>query len=591
MPVVPRLEPANISGPRVSPSGVPSARRSADAPIEAFGGGNAPVQAAQKELTDAAVDFANQEREKANQLVVLDADNKLDAVETELMYGKDGIVNTRGKDVFELPDRIMEKRRKALGDIEKGLFNDDQRLSFRRRESSRWQSLNGNMHQHMAVEGRKYDDAITDSAITNAQNRANPDDTDSISNSISDQTATIIDHAKRNGLLSDKSGQGYSAYVQDKIGASISKTHVSVINQLLARGDDLNASGYFNGLPTGTLTKDDEIKVKQALEEGSVRGTAQRESGKIFDEGGTVSDMLAKAEKLKDPKAVTATKQEIRQRITDRDASIKQSQEDLYNALAPQVMKAPPGVDIRTLIAPDKWVALGRDKQEAILKINQDPVNDDSLYLEFRDIPLAEISKLSRADFQTKYWAHFDKAHRARAIELWDAAKEAATKSALDPQLTATVTFKDQVDNALRTSGFIPADKETSKFSKNEAKLYAQFEQSAAEALEHFERTDLGGKRKASKDEIRKIIDDLVMKKVKIDGWGSDIQKPAAAVLRDEVGKAYVPIKEIPRGDQATLRKQIREFSTDVSTDKIERAYAAYLRNDIATYNAIVREK
>jgi hypothetical protein len=93
MPTVPRYEQ------RVGQAALPNARVSTNAPIEAFGGGQGLQQVAQ--AAQETLEIVRKEREKADQLAVLEADTKAARLKTSLFFDpKTGAMTRKGKDAF-----------------------------------------------------------------------------------------------------------------------------------------------------------------------------------------------------------------------------------------------------------------------------------------------------------------------------------------------------------------------------------------------------------------------------------------------------------------------------------------------------------
>jgi hypothetical protein len=162
---------------------------------------------------------------------------------------------------------------------------------------------------------------------------------------------------------------------------------------------------------------------------------------------------------------------------------------------------------------------------------------------------------------------------------------------ASDPKLSSTISFQDRVENTLRAQKIIPANKAKSKLSKEEATTAIRFETEAAKQIEEFELNDLGGKRKATGQETQKIIDDLTIKKVFIEKWGRDPEKPIGALTPEERQTAYVPAASIPQDARQKIVSKMQALGVRASDQQIGRAYAAYQMGDRALFNSIVSGK
>ncbi len=567
MPTVPRYGDS-----KVNEAPIPGARTPTDAPAAAFGTSQRPAAAAQSML-DTVGKFVDEQTRQANQLQVLDADRQLSALETNIQYDpKGGIINRKGKDAFGLPDEVRGTWDKGVSEIEKGLKNDVQKAAFRGMTVQRWGDLDKNVQRHVSSEMRSYDDQVTTSYIENEQNAAalNYMNTERIAMSIERQKASLIDHAQRNGLPGE--------WVKQRVLETESKTHSEVVARMLANDQDVTAKAYYDANREG-VTGTDATRLEKALEEGGLRGESQRRVDAIMGKGLTRTEALAEVQKIEDPKLRDATEDRVSRAFEQRRAAERQDQENLYDQAANLLDSGPRGAPARSVIPPADWAALSLEQKNALQKRAEDPVNSDKTWLDFLSLSPQEIGALSRAQFETKYWANFDKEHRGRAETLWNAATSG--KGLKDPQLAATLTFNDRVENTLRTTGLIDPNEKKSKFSEGEATLYAKFETAAAREVQDYEVNTLGGKRKATGEEMQKIIEGLAIKRVFIDKpWARDPEKPAGLVAPDDRGRAYVPIDQIPAGAMLSLKTEAQRLRVKPGSEAFERAYGAILTGE-----------
>lgn len=579
MPTVPRL-----ATQQVQEQGANIRRTNIQGPQFKNDGGRSLAQVGQaaQQVLSTAIQIEDEARKKGNQLAVLEADQKLSSLETGLLYDRDsGAMNKKGKDAFGLPDQVFESYDKGSDEILNGLANEDQKDAFRRMIISRRGDIDKQLQRHISREGQKYDSEVTDSYIANERNAAlqNFHDTNRVDLAVARQKSAILDHADRNGLPDE--------WVKLKTQEVQSKTHSGVINRIVDGGEDLQAKAYYEKYKD-QLTGEDQQRVEKVLEAGLLRGESQRQSDQIWQTASEdLGTALDKAEKIRDPKLRDETVRRLRQKQANKDAAMK-AREDNNFMTASEYVKDAPGVDPRDAMPPSKWEALTLQQQSALRKYNANPTNNSKVWLDFLDKNPAELANMSRAEFEQKFWVNFDSSHRTRAENMWKEASEGID----NPKLTNTLTFKDRVDNTLRGAKFVDPSKSKGKFSDKEAEIYNGFEQAAAQAVEQFERTELAGKRKATGQEVQKILDDMVVKKVFVDkNWlWSDPVKPAALITEDDKGSAYVPIKQVPQKDRNAIENLMTSKGRRVNKDKVERAYAAFLIGDRKLFDAIIGE-
>ena len=112
MPTVPlvrerTVDTQPVSGPRVSSS----------APLSAFGGGDAleSTNQATQGFTNNMMKLALEQKQKADQVVVLDGDNQMANAENFILRDPEkGALNKRGKDAFGVPDMVNEQWNKSV---------------------------------------------------------------------------------------------------------------------------------------------------------------------------------------------------------------------------------------------------------------------------------------------------------------------------------------------------------------------------------------------------------------------------------------------------------------------------------------------
>ena len=84
----------------------------------------------------------------------------------------------------------------------------------------------------------------------------------------------------------------------------------------------------------------------------------------------------------------------------------------------------------RNIVPPSDWVDFSIEQRNAIeSRSKPDVVNNDKAWINFISLKPEDIAQMSRAEFETKYWAKLDDSHRGRAETLWMAAKESAGAS------------------------------------------------------------------------------------------------------------------------------------------------------------------
>lgn len=563
MPTVPTIQTRQIQeqGLNIRRSNI----RTSD---ETFGGGQSAenVSRAAQGLIQNAIAIEDKARREANDIAVYEADKQASDLETRLLYDREnGAMNKKGKDALGLPDSVLPEFDKNIEQIVEGLANDEQRDLFKRLVLSRRSGINKQISRHIAREGQKYDSAVTDSYIANERNAAleNFHDEERINIAINRQRAAILDHADRNGLPAE--------WKKLKLGEIQSKTHSGVISRIIDGGDDIKAKNYYEKYKD-QIDGNDRVKLTKLLEAGSLRGESQRRSDSIWSGSGEdLGKSLARAERIRDPKLRDETVRRIRQKESDKQSSIRAAENANFTKASEYIKNNPGIADVRDAMPVSQWESLTLQQQNALRKYNSNPSNNNKIWLDFLDKSPSQIANMSRSEFEQNYWINFDGAHRTRAEKIWKEAQSGGDKL----NLTKTLTFNKRVQSTLNRSGF-----SLDKKDKGDAQVLARFEQEASERIEDFEVNELGGKRKATGQEIQKVLDDMLIRKVYVDGWFSDSEVPAVLINEDDKGDAFVPYNDVPVAERNAIENIIRSKGGRPTRDKVERAWAARLMGD-----------
>jgi hypothetical protein len=320
-------------GPKIDPSALPGARKSAAETFDSEGGGLALAQAGKDEAiaglgaqaarigTAAAGQMIQRARDEADQTALLDASNQLSAAENKLLYDPDtGALTVKGKAAMGLPESVGGEFDSTASTIAAGLTTRRQQEAFARLRSERTQNLDLTLRRHVAGEMQSYADGEAQGAVTNATNAAlaNAQDPARVGLELSNATTAAEQSARIRGL-----GPEETKHVTDAVRSNI---HVGVIENLLTADKAKAAQVYFEE------TKDQIsgaalAHVQAALEEGTLRGAAQQQADTIVADGGTVTEQLAKARQIDDPKLRDAVQERIEHQASIDQAAKRQADE------------------------------------------------------------------------------------------------------------------------------------------------------------------------------------------------------------------------------------------------------------------------
>ncbi len=524
MPEIP-----GYGGPRVEERALPAARISTDAPLEAFGGGAAVdgISRATRGVAEIVSEIGIKEREKANQLAVLDADRRGSELETNVLYApvtksdgtpnpKPGALNVSGKAAFALPDTVMQEFDKESAKIEDGLSNAAQKNAFRRLSQTRRGEIDRQLQRHVSQQIKKFDDDTVEAYLNNERDAAafNFGDPERISLAIQLQRGAIADYAGRQGLPAD--------WVKAKGRDAESKTHLGVIDRMIATENYDGARAYYDANHEGVAGLD------AAGVERAIKATEHARQGDLFLQATNIVD--------------------------------KQ-----------------PGVKPREIIP--QWERLSLEQRRALESRSEEVDNDDQKWLALREMSAEQLAAIDPVKFNTEYYPRFDKAHRERALDYWAAARDGKRAGA---EFKSIRSDHEMVLDALRTVKLIAT---SGPVKDEEATSARAFEDNVDDAFKVYFHQN--GKN-PNDEQKQKIIHGLLLKKVSVDrNWFSaDPPEPVAALSAEDLQKAYVPIDQIPASDrqalvqlarsQGRVRPEVNDERAAVLLKKrIERAYAA----------------
>lgn len=528
------------------------------------------------------------QKQKSDQVAALSADNELAELETRLLYdSKNGALNMKGRNAFDIPDRVDEEWRKGTSEIESKLSSPDQRRAFANARDRRQASIHAAVQKHVSNQIDAYDLSETESFLVNERSAAlaNYGDAARVEEGVDRQHYALSDLARRQGTAPET----LKRWQQD----AASKTYAGVLDRMLTNDEDLAAEAYY-GQVKEYIAGEDRAKIEKALEEGSLRGNSQRSADAIMTKFGEDRQAATDAVKdIKDSKLRDAVEQRVSRAFQEKKQIEQEQQEDMY-LRATNMLDASPMAKARDVIPAPLWSQLSLSMRNALENRSQDINNDDQKWLTFLEMSPQAVADLNKAQFESQFWAHLDKSHRTRAEALWNGARDAMANKDAQPnlRLANTINFKDRLFNTMGRAGVVPPNKTLSKFSKNEASTYAAMEQQAAKEIEQFELTALGGKREATGEEMQKIIDGVVLNRVFIDRpHAGDYEKLGWKTSNDELGRAYVPIDAIPPEDRVQLRNALTARGMNITERKLERLFAAVVMKNRGLYESILGEK
>lgn len=255
------------------------------------------------------------ERDRADEVALLKAQNQLDAFELSLHDPQSGAFNLKGEAAFELPEKVGQQWRTLTGEIEQGLATNRQRLGFERMKQQRGHNVALNIRRHVSGELREFEARELKGTLENAVSLA-------AANSLNPKRVRqeLLRGETAINAVATRMGLGPEAKTQ-QLEAFRSSAHIGVINNLLANEQDKAAQIYFKETK-GQIAGDRQDELLKAIELGGRKRESQRLADDILKAGGTLKEQRDKAKSIDDPdtRDLVTSRLEHEAAVTEREA-------------------------------------------------------------------------------------------------------------------------------------------------------------------------------------------------------------------------------------------------------------------------------
>lgn len=259
-------------------------------------------------------------------------------------------------------------------------------------------------------------------------------------------------------------------------------------------------------------------------------------------------------------KAALAQADEMQKRAS---AAMKEAQEKVLSDVYHALYESGGRMD---LVPPEVRMAIPGDKLPGVEAFadrmrNREATHDPKAWATILSLPKAELAKLTPLDFYERFAPVLDAAHMEKGYALL---KDAHGEAGSDAKHLEIISTSERVKRAAIEAKIIGA-----KPSEAQLTRLAQFEGEIDRRVRVFEAQDLGGKRKASSEELQRILDGVTKDVVYTPGFFSDNTALRFDLPLGEQGDAYVKvgdtavrISEIPGEARARIVRdlQLRRF-------------------------------
>lgn len=245
-----------------------------DEPLTAFGGGAADKTPDLTGLQRAAVYLYQQQRQRALQVRVNDADNQATALRDRILYGtadhpEQGVLNRHGKDVFAAPDDALKQWQSGIAEITNSLSDADQKNAFAARAIAHGHELQTQILAHVSHEHEKFDtdttNALVDSRVSDAVQAYDRPNVSELN--LQKAVAAIRDYGKAYGKSDDE--------INDRVSKALSHGRLNVLREYYVNDRDLAGQQYLADHRKDFVGAD-LLEADQLARTGSSRGDAMR---------------------------------------------------------------------------------------------------------------------------------------------------------------------------------------------------------------------------------------------------------------------------------------------------------------------------
>lgn len=227
-------------------------------------------------------------------------------------------------------------------------------------------------------------------------------------------------------------------------------------------------------------------------------------------------------------------------------------------ALAPGMRAAIPGEKLDSVLSFARTLAKGDTVK-----------NNPEAWAGILSLPREALAKMTPVDFYRQFRPVLDDAHLEKGYALLAEAQNSPNEKHLE-----IITTDQRMKQAAIGAGILPAE---GKANENEVKQFAQFQQIVDQRVRQFERNDLQGKRKATSEELQRVIDSVLMDKAFVPRalW-FDRERPVALLESDQQSRAYVTVAgeevtlaAIPQTQRALIASKLQARGLPVSEQAI----------------------
>lgn len=481
---------------------------------------------------------------------------------------------------------FLERHAKRLDEIAKGLGDDQQRAAFANWRAGHEVSFDGALSNRAYAEmERSYDlnDEVARGEMTRSiRINADPVNGEEGLAQIGERLASL---EVINGITAKRKGLN-AEQLAALNRADRAEAHAVVINSWNEAGHTVAAKAYFDKHKDELEPKARDL-LTRALDAGTAKTLAQSKTAEIYSPDKTLEAMYGEADQIEDQQVQAEVKRRLDERDTLRRRAIDQAQDKAFVASYEKIRNDPRGFDALTA---GELTAMGPDREQKLKSYATRRSKGEALPWQESKAVRYKIEEAAADPAQRQAFAKvnlLDYVDRLNEDDFNALAKlQKDVREGKNGSADWLNTREEKVNQAAASLGLDPAPYRVEK-GKVIANPQAVAFRSAI--MDEANRIAAAGKREEpNADDVQKAIDTTIMKKVRLNKWGTDPERVAATLSPEERRIAYKPLAEIPANHRAGIAAEFAKAGKEPNDDQIQRAYAAALAGDRALYDSIL---
>lgn len=496
------------------------------------------MQSAGDAFSKIAVDI----QKDINDAVTKEADNAAAQTISQVMGD---YMNRSGKDAVVSQDSAKKAIEDALRSSGEGLQNNMQRQMYGDVAMRRMQQSLGQINMHAAGQAKVWNEVETGARLGNARRDATTawGTWDQEGSEYAAKKATMI--AETDALVKLKYGADPDSEVakQARLTQTTGLAADTIQNMLVANKSKMASDYFAKAMERGEIDPEKAKPIQDMIKSASVKDEALTLSMSL--KGGLESKLSQLDEKFKKGE-ITAEVHEAASRNVEHKWQVQKTAEGEYTkSVIGQSTDwfihngGKSVLDFQTAnpVLYESLKRQGRLGDLITLAQHGGKVQNDGAVWADVMTNMQDLKHMTPTEIYNKYSLKLDESHLEKLYSI-----HSALNGSKDEQHLSIMSNTEMVSNSAKTLGILP---QTGKPSDKQDAQFQQFQSAVDARVAAYEATELKGQRKASQNELKKILQEVEMDKVYKSEWGRDPQKPVMSMKPEDMKDAYVVVTDI----------------------------------------------